>query len=75
MKLWPSWSEIMEFLISIYRIVQLTPVKFCTLIKDDNRDILIFSTLEFQYKYSHSHLEVKMSVFSRQLTYGSKTSV
>ena len=33
------------------------------------------STLEFQYKYSHGHLDVKMSVFSRQLTYGSKTSV
>ena len=27
---------------SSYCIVQLTSVKFCTLIKDDNRDILIF---------------------------------
>ena len=42
MKLWPPCSEIMEFLISNYRIVQLTSVKFCTLIKDENRDILIF---------------------------------
>ena len=42
MKLWPPCSEIMEFLISSYRIVQLNSVKFCTLIKDENRDILIF---------------------------------
>ena len=44
MKLWPPYSEIMEFLISSYPIVQLTSVKFCTLIKDENRDILIMST-------------------------------
>ena len=35
MKLWPPCSEIMEFLISSYHIVQLTSVKFCTLIKDN----------------------------------------
>ena len=32
------------------------------------------STLDFQYKYSHGHLEVKMRVFSSQLTYCSVTS-
>ena len=37
MKLWPACSEIMEFLTSSYHIVQLISVKFCTLIKDDNR--------------------------------------
>ena len=43
MKLWPPSSEMMEVLISSYCIVQLTSVnKFCTLIKDENRDILIF---------------------------------
>ena len=75
MKLWPPCSEMMEFLISSYCIVQLSSVKFCTLIKDENRDILIFSTLEFQYKHSHGHLEVKMRVFSSQLTYCSMTTV
>ena len=76
MNLWPPCSEIMEFFISSYRIVQLTSVKFCTLIKDDNRDILFsLSTLEFQYKSSHGHLEVKMRVFSRQMTYCSMTLV
>ena len=42
MKLWPPCSEIMEFLISTYCIFQLTSVKFCTLLKDENRAILIF---------------------------------
>ena len=47
MKLWPPCSEIMEFLTSSYRIVQLTSVKCCTVIKDDNRDILIFFLVGF----------------------------
>ena len=32
-KLWSPCSEIMEFLISSYRIVQQSSVKFCTLLK------------------------------------------
>ena len=39
------------------------------LVKDGNRDIFFLSTLEFQYKHSHGHLEVKMRGFSSQLTY------
>ena len=35
MNLWPPYSEVMEFLTSTYCIVQLTSVKFYTLIKDD----------------------------------------
>ena len=31
--------------------------------------------MEFQYKYSHGHLEVKIRFFSSQLTYCSMTSV
>ena len=34
-----------------------------------------FPPWEFQYKYSHGHLEVKMRVFSSQPTYCSMTSV
>ena len=64
MKLWPPCSEMMEFLISSYCIVQLTSVKFFALIKDGNRDILIFfPPWEFQYKHSHGHLEVKMNYY------------
>ena len=50
MNLWPPRSEITEFLISSYRIVQQTSVKFCTLIKDDNRDIIIFFHLGLTIK-------------------------
>ena len=78
MKLWPPSSEMMEFLISSYCIVQLTSGKFCTLIKDENRDFLIFFppwSSNTSTVMGHGHLKVKMRVFSCQLTYCSTTSV
>ena len=53
MKLWSPGSEIMEFLISSYRIVQQSSVKFCTLLK------MTLGTLLFSF-----HLGVPIQVQS-----------
>ena len=53
MKLWSPCSEIMEFLISSYHILQQSSVKFCTLLK------MTLGTFLFSF-----HLEVPIQVQS-----------